>query len=75
MYEGETDMTLLGLYLESICGWKFLKKPKHPLNLTNTNSGGNKKSTSYGRNSDELIICCVGGKDNFGRSLRVTYSA
>lgn len=66
MCEGETDMTLLGLYLESICGWKFLKKPKHPLNLANTNSGGNKKSTSYGRNSDELIICCVGGKDNFG---------
>jgi len=66
MCEGETDLTLLGLYLKPMCGWKYLKKPKHPLNLTINNSGSNQKSESYSRDSDELIICCVGGKDNFG---------
>lgn len=66
MCEGETDLTLLGLYLNPVCGWKYLKKPKHPLNLSHSNSGGNQKSESYSKGTDELIICCVGGKDRFG---------
>lgn len=41
MCEGETDMTLLGLYLKPMCGWKYLKKPKHPLDISKTNSGNN----------------------------------
>lgn len=65
MCEGETDMTLLGLYLKPMCGWEYLKKPKHPLDISKTNSGKNQKAESYGKNSEELIICCVGGKDNF----------
>ena len=58
-------MTLLGLYLKPMCGWEYLKKPKHPLDISKTNSGKNQKAESYGKNSEELIICCVGGKDNF----------
>ena len=64
--EGETDLILLGLYLERTCGWKYERKPKHPLKIPKANSGGNKKSETYSKESAELIICCVGGKDNFG---------
>ena len=47
--EGETDLILLGLYLERTCGWKYERKPKHPLNIPKANSGGNKKSETYSK--------------------------
>lgn len=65
--EGETDAVLLGLYLEKICGWVYEKKPKLQIKIPKTNPAGNEKAETYTKGTEELIICAVGGKDNFGR--------
>ena len=67
--EGETDATLLGLYLEKTTLWKFNKgrKPKPELNIPNTVPFSNKKAFYYIQDNNPLIICSVGGKDNFGK--------
>lgn len=67
--EGETDATLLGLYLEKTTLWKFNKgrKPKPELNIPNTVPFSNKKAFYYIQDNKPLIICSVGGKDNFGK--------
>ena len=64
--EGETDAILLGLYLERICGWVYEKRPKLQINIPKTNPAGNEKAETYTKEKEELIICAVGGKDNFG---------
>lgn len=64
--EGETDAVLLGLYLEKVRGWTYEKKPKIKLNIPKTIPAGNEKAETYSNKTDELIICAVGGKDNFG---------
>lgn len=66
MCEGETDLTLLGLYLENACGWIYQKNPRFKLKIPKTLVSTNEKSETYARGLDELIICCVGGKDKFG---------
>lgn len=63
--EGETDLILISYYLEKIKGWKYTGTPKGlSFNFTEQE---NKSACNY-RNSkkDELLICAVGGKDNFG---------
>lgn len=65
--EGETDATLLGLYLENICGWAYAKNPKLQIKLPKTNPITNEKSVTYSNGTEELIICAVGGKDKFGQ--------
>lgn len=64
--EGETDLTLLGLYLEKMCGWIYERKPKLRIKIPQTFPAGNEKAETYKRGIEELIICCVGGKDKFG---------
>lgn len=65
MCEGETDLILISYYLERVKGWKYTSTPKGlSINFTEQE---NKAACNY-RNSkkDELLICAVGGKDNFG---------
>ena len=64
--EGETDQILLSLYLGRICGWTYKSKPTLKIKIPETFPIGNKKAETYGRGTEELIICCVGGKDYFG---------
>ena len=66
--EGETDATLLGLYLEKTTLWQYNadRKPKLKINIPQTVPASNKKSFNYIKGSEQLIICAVGGKDNFG---------
>lgn len=63
--EGETDLILISYYLERTKGWIYTGKPKGlKLNFTEQD---NKAACNYKNDSnDELLICAVGGKDNFG---------
>ncbi len=66
--EGETDLILISYYLEKTKGWVFTNKPKGlKLNFTEQD---NKAACNYKNdNNDELLICAVGGKNNFGNFL------
>lgn len=66
--EGETDATLLGLYLERTTSWKYNteRKPKLKINIPQTVPSNNKKCFNYIKDNEHLLICAVGGKDNFG---------
>lgn len=61
--EGATDAILLSYYLERTAGWKFTGKPPQGLSIQAEEQ--NEEVTWYKRNSDYLLICAVGGKDNF----------
>ena len=65
--EGETDATLLGLYLEKTTSWRYNteRKPKLKMNIPQTVPLSNKKSFNYIKDNEDLLICAVGGKDNF----------
>ncbi len=65
MCEGETDLILISYYLEKIKGWVYTGTPKGlTINFTKQE---NKAACNYqNSNKDELLICAVGGKDNFG---------
>lgn len=65
MCEGETDLILISYYLEKVKGWVYTGTPKGlTINFTNQE---NKAACNYwNSNKDELLICAVGGKDNFG---------
>lgn len=65
--EGESDAVLLGLYLEKKCGWVYEKNPKLRIKIPRTNPASNEKAETYTKETEELIICAVGGKDNFGQ--------
>ncbi len=66
--EGETDATLLGLYLEKTTEWKYYA-PKDPIiRIPRRIPSTNELVTHYRKDSgprDVLLICAVGGKDNF----------
>ncbi len=63
--EGETDLILISYYLEKVKGWKYTGAPKG-LSF-NFSEQENKAACNYhNKNKDELLICAVGGKDNFG---------
>lgn len=63
--EGETDLILISYYLEKTKGWIYTGNPRGlKLNFTEQD---NKAAYNYRNDSnDELLICAVGGKDNFG---------
>lgn len=65
MCEGETDLILISYYLEKVKGWVYNSTPKGlTINFTEQE---NKAACNYqNSNKDELLICAVGGKDNFG---------
>jgi uncharacterized protein with GYD domain len=62
--EGATDAILLSYYLGKTAGWTYCRGPKdlqiRPANQTETVNW-------YKRDNDYLLICAVGGKDNFKR--------
>ena len=64
---GKTDAIFLSYYLEQVCGWthRFPREdvPKEFTIKPNTKKG---ESAEWYRKADEfLLICGVGGKDNF----------
>lgn len=61
--EGETDAILLSYYLEKVAGWKYSKK--RPIDIVKKQE--NESVNWYKKDKDYLLICAVGGKDNFGR--------
>ena len=64
--EGMTDAILLSYYLERMCGWRFLKKPPKGLNIKPTSHNETVNWYTKGTDQERLLICAVGGKDNFG---------
>ena len=61
--EGKTDAILLGYYLCKVSGWNFSKKA--PSGLAIKPHADNENVAWYTRDSEWLMICAVGGKDNF----------
>ena len=61
--EGKTDAILLSYYLEKVCGWTYTRAPK---DLSIRESGTNESVNWYEKDGEKLLICGVGGKDNFG---------
>lgn len=62
--EGKTDAILLSYYLGKTANWSYVKKG--PSGLVFQQPNGNESINWYKRNNDYLLICGVGGKDNFG---------
>lgn len=62
--EGVTDAILLSYYLRKVAGWEFVKKGPDNLRVQKVN--GNESINWYKKDNDYLLICGVGGKDNFG---------
>jgi hypothetical protein len=61
--EGKTDAILLSYYLEKVSGWKYSKKM--PKNFAIKPDNDNQSVNCYAKNSEQLLICAVGGKDGF----------
>lgn len=62
--EGKIDAILLSYYLGKITGQSFSKKGPSGLNIQYPK--GNESISWYRKDDDYLLICGVGGKDNFG---------
>lgn len=62
--EGKTDAILLSYYLGKTVGWKFVKKGPSGLDIQQPDD--NESISWYKKGDDYLLICGVGGKDNFG---------
>ena len=61
--EGETDAILLSYYLEKVAGWVYSRKCPQGLSIRAT--AQNESVNWYKKDDDYLLICAVGGKDNF----------
>lgn len=66
--EGKTDAVLLSYYLEKTCGWTHRNTPKG-LNIKVDETKG-ESAYWYRKENESLLICGVGGKDNFGSFFR-----
>jgi len=66
--EGKTDAILLSYYLESTCGWTHQDAPKNLAIKANERKG--ESVYWYHKNDENLLICGVGGKNNFGSFFR-----
>lgn len=62
--EGETDAILLSYFLKKVANWEFCRKG--PKNLDIQKYNDNESINWYRKGEDYLLICAVGGKDNFG---------
>ena len=61
--EGKTDAVLLSYYLGRTKGWVYDKNPKKfKLKFPETD---NRHVANYRNDNETLVICAVGGKDNF----------
>jgi hypothetical protein len=61
--EGKTDAILLSYYLEKTCGWTHRNAPKS-LDIKTDELKG-ESAYWYRKGNESLLICGVGGKDNF----------
>jgi len=61
--EGKTDAILLSYYLEKTCGWTHRNAPKG-LDIKADETKG-ESVYWYRKENESLLICGVGGKDNF----------
>jgi hypothetical protein len=66
--EGKTDAILLSYYLEKTCGWSHKKAPKN-LNIMADEERG-ESAYWYCNETESLLICGVGGKDNFSNFFK-----
>jgi hypothetical protein len=66
--EGKTDAILLSYYLEHTCNWRHCKAPV-TLNIKADETRG-ESAYWYQKDTEKLLICGVGGKDNFYRFFR-----
>lgn len=66
--EGKTDAILLSYYLEKTCGWTHRNAPKG-LNIKAHETKG-ESVYWYRKENESLLICGVGGKDNFRSFFR-----
>lgn len=62
--EGKTDAILLSYYLESTCGWTHRNAPKSLAIKADEVKG--ESAYWYCKSDENLLICGVGGKNNFG---------
>lgn len=62
--EGKTDAILLSYYLEKTCGWTHRNAPKSLAVKADEIKG--ESAYWYRKDDESLLICGVGGKDNFG---------
>lgn len=67
--EGKTDAVLLSYYLDNVIGWKPInrKNREKVKNYDVKPSKGNQSTYWYQKDDQLLLICGVGGKDNFGK--------
>ena len=63
--EGKTDAILLGYYLMKTDDWELERKP--PSGLAIKAQEQNENVAWYKKGDERLMICAVGGKDNFDR--------
>ena len=63
--EGKTDAILLSYYLGKMRGWESTRKGPKGLEIRADEDRG-ESAYWYRRGADQLLICGVGGKDNFG---------
>ncbi|GAU76739.1 DUF3226 domain-containing protein [Fusibacter sp. 3D3] len=66
--EGKTDAILLSYYLEKTCGWTHRNAPKG-LDIKADETKG-ESVYWYRKENESLLICGVGGKDNFRSFFR-----
>lgn len=62
--EGKTDAILLSYYLRDVQGWMPCRKAKQQFIISVEEKHG-ESAYWYKQNDDYLLICGVGGKDNF----------
>ncbi|HHV11082.1 MAG TPA: hypothetical protein GXX75_12460 [Clostridiales bacterium] len=62
--EGKTDAILLSYYLERTCGWTHRNAPKSLAIKADESKG--ESAYWYRKDNESLLICGVGGKNNFG---------
>lgn len=70
--EGSTDTAFLGYYMSKVFGWNYV--PVNDKDLTSvgiTNRKSNESMKWYKKENDFLVICGVGGKDNFKKFFEV----
>lgn len=71
--EGKTDAILLSYYMGRVFGWKPVKAKERKKLLKGFDvqvAESNQNADWYRKDEDFLLICAVGGKDNFGNFYR-----